>query len=645
MVRTFRQLPIRRKLIAMIMATSLAVVLLATIGYLVVDYYASREDLKQEVEGQARLILDNVEASLYFFDQKTAYEALATLKSSQNLRVACLYDKDGVLFASYVREDAHPCEASPAPEGTTTDASRVMVSLGHHSNGVRDGTLVVRHDLAAVQRRLKRQALIVLGLLLITAAVAMAMSSRLQALVSEPLLALSRTASEVSSRGDYSLRAERRTEDEVGILADAFNRMLERIQLREEELSKANEELRREIGERRRAEQERAELLVREREANRLKDEFLATLSHELRTPLNAILGWTKLLRSNAVAPGGQDRALEKVERNAAAQARLVDDLLEISRITTGKLRLDVRPFDLVALANTAIDSIKPTAEARGVSIERRFESPSLPTGGDPDRLQQVIWNLLSNAVKFTPADGVVSIAIRRVGQHDEITVSDTGIGIEPSFLPNVFETFRQADASSTRAHGGLGLGLSIVKHLVDMHAGTVRARSDGPDTGATFTVTLPVRSATRPFTLDGPMAIGAGLLAGFRILAVDDDPDTLELLHSTLLAAGAQPRMAANADDALAACLSSEPDAIVSDLGMPGRDGYMLIHDIHEALGSQTPRVAVAVSAYATTSDREKALAAGFQQHIAKPIDPEGLVRTLHALLTQRRQPGKVTT
>ncbi len=646
MFRAFRQLPIRRKLIAMIMATSLAVVLLATIGYLAVDYYASREDLKQEVEGQARLILDNVEASLYFFDQKTAYEALATLKSSQNLRVACLYDKDDLLFASYVREDAHPCEASPAPEGTTTYAGRVMVSLGHHTNGVRDGTLVVRHDLATVERRLKRQALIVLGLLLIAAAVAMAMSSRLQALVSEPLLALSRTASEVSLRGDYSLRAERRTEDEVGTLADDFNRMLERIQLREEELSKANEELRREIGERRRAEQERAELLVREREANRLKDEFLATLSHELRTPLNAILGWTKLLRSNAVPPGGQDRALEKVERNAAAQARLVDDLLEISRITTGKLRLEVRPFDLVALANTAIDSIKPTAEARGVSIERRFESPSLPTGGDPDRLQQVIWNLLSNAVKFTPADGVVSIAIRRLGQDDEIRVSDTGIGIEPSFLPNVFETFRQADASSTRAHGGLGLGLSIVKHLVDMHAGTVRAQSDGRGTGATFTVTLPVRSATRQLTLDGPMApIGAGLLAGFRILAVDDDPDTLELLHSTLLAAGAQTRVAANAEDALAACLSSEPDALVSDIGMPGRDGFMLIHEIQEALGSRTPRVAVAVSAYATTRDREKSLAAGFQQHIAKPIDPEGLVRTLHALLTQRSQRGKVTT
>ena len=646
MFRAFRRLPIRRKLIAMIMTTSLAVVLLATIGYLTVDYYASREDLKQEVEGQARLILDNVEASLYFLDQKTAYEALATLKSSQNLRVACLYDKDDVLFASYVREDANPCEASPAPEGTTTDASRVMVSLGHHTSGVRDGTLVVRHDLAAVQRRLKRQALIVLGLLLITAAVAMAMSSRLQALVSEPLLALSRTASEVSSRGDYSLRAERRTEDEVGTLTDAFNRMLERIQLREEELSKANEELRREVGERRRAEQERAELLVREREANRLKDEFLATLSHELRTPLNAILGWTKLLRSNAVPPGGQDRALEKVERNAAAQARLVDDLLEISRITTGKLRLEVRPFDLVALANTAIDSIKPSAEARGVSIERRFESLSLPTGGDPDRLQQVIWNLMSNAVKFTPADGVVSIAIRRLGRHDEIAVSDTGIGIEPSFLPDVFETFRQADASSTRAHGGLGLGLSIVKHLVEMHAGTVRAHSDGRGTGATFTVTLPVRSATRQLTLDAPMApMGAGLLAGFRILAVDDDPDTLELLHSTLLAAGAQARVAANADDALAACLSSEPDAIVSDIGMPGRDGYMLIQEVQEALGSRAPRVAVAVSAYATTRDRQKALAAGFQQHIAKPIDPEGLVRTLHTLLNRRIQPGKVTT
>ena len=642
MVGSFKQLPIRRKLIAMIMATSLAVVLLATTGYLTVDYYASRADLQQEVEGQARLILDNVEVALLYLDEKTANETLATLRSSPNLRAACLYDKDGALFAAYVREGSSPCEAVPPPEGTTFDATRMRVATSSVRRGERVGTLALRQDLAGVQKRLNRQALIAVGLLLIAGAVAMLMSARLQALVSEPVLALSRTASEVTSRGDYGIRAERKSEDELGTLVDAFNRMLERIQLREDELSKANDELRREIGERRRAEQERAELLVREREANRLKDEFLATLSHELRTPLNAILGWTKLLRSNAVQPGSQDRALEKIERNAAAQARLVEDLLEISRITTGKLRLDVRPFDLVTLATTAIDSIKPTAEARGVAIERSFETPSLPTGGDPDRLQQVIWNLLSNAVKFTPAGGVVTVALRRSGDIDEISVTDTGIGIDPSFLPSVFETFRQADASSTRAHGGLGLGLSIVRHLVDMHGGTVHAESQGRGTGARFTVRLPVRHPARERTRDSPLAAAdAGLLDGYRVVVVDDDPDTLELLLSTVLAAGADVRAAANAEEALAACIAHVPDALVSDIGMPGRDGHALLGDIQAELGPRAPRVAVALSAYAAPRDREKSVQAGFVEHIAKPVDPQILVRTLHALLTQ---PGVTT-
>ena len=645
MLRRFRQLPIRRKLIAMIMLTSLVVVLLATVGYLLVDYLVSRKDLQQEVEGQARLILDNVAASLDFNDPSTAYDVLATLKSSPNLRVACLYDRDGTLFASYVRTDAQPCDPAPAPEGTTFLRGRVMVSLHHTSRNERAGTLVVRHDLASLQRRSERQALIVLGLLLIAGAAAMAMSSRLQALVSEPLLALSRTASEVSSRGDYSLRAERKTEDELGTLVDAFNRMLERIQQREEELSRANEELRREIGERRRAEQERAELLVREREANRLKDEFLATLSHELRTPLNAILGWTKLMRSNAVPAGSHERALEKIERNAVAQARLVDDMLEISRITTGKLRLDIRAFDLVSLANTAIDSIRPTAEARGVTIERRFESPSLSTAGDPDRLQQVIWNLLSNAVKFTPAGGTVTIGLRRRDDTDELSVADTGIGIEASFLPNVFETFRQADASSTRAHGGLGLGLSIVRHLVDMHGGTVRAASDGRGRGATFTVQLPVRlmQADLRVTSD-PLTPAIGLLKGYRVLAVDDDADTRDLLHSTLIAAGADAHAVSTADEALTACMSAPPDAIVSDIGMPGRDGYDLMRDLQVTLGPRVPRVAVALSAYAAPRDREKALEAGFQRHIPKPVDPEMLVRTLHMLLTQHSRTATIS-
>ena len=425
------------------------------------------------------------------------------------------------------------------------------------------------------------------------------------------------------------------------MLVDAFNGMLERIESREAELSRANEDLRREVVERRRAEQERAQLLVREREANRLKDEFLATLSHELRTPLNAILGWTKLLRGKALPAESVDRALEKVERNAQAQARLVEDLLEVSRITTGKLRLEVRAFDLVALAATAIDTIRPAAEARGITIERRFESSSLPTAGDPDRLQQVIWNLLSNAVKFTPPGGTVTLTLTRRGEVDEMSVSDTGIGIEPAFLPNVFDSFRQADATATRAHGGLGLGLSIVRHLVEIHGGTVAACSQGRDQGATFTVRLPVRDLKRE---RGPGSLGAsvppGVLSGYTIVAVDDDEDTRDLLQSVLQTAGARVHAAESAGEALALCLAERPDALVSDIAMPGRDGYSLMQDLHAQLGSAVPRVAVALSAYAAPTDRERSLAAGYQSHVAKPFDPADLVHTLRDLLSDEASP-----
>ena len=296
------------------------------------------------------------------------------------------------------------------------------------------------------------QAAVTVALLLVAMAVALLLSSRLQTLVSAPILQLARTAADVSTRGDYSVRAQKVTDDELGSLVEAFNTMLRQIQQREAEL----------------------------REANRLKDEFLATLSHELRTPLNAILGWTRLLRSGALSPDAGVGALEKVERNAQAQARLVEDLLEVSRITTGKLRLDLRPVDLAALVHAAVESIRPSAESRQLTIDATGLDQRRQTLGDPDRLQQVIWNLLSNAVKFTPAGGRVSVALSRAGESDTLVVTDTGIGIEPAFLAHVFDTFRQADASSTRQHGGLGLGLSIARRLVELHGGVIEAVSDG---------------------------------------------------------------------------------------------------------------------------------------------------------------------
>jgi signal transduction histidine kinase/ActR/RegA family two-component response regulator len=633
----FSRLPIRLKLIAMILTTCAAAIVLASLGYLVVDYYQTRDELESDLRAQADLILQNSLAALEFDDTEAARETLNTLASKAHIRVACLYQRDAHLFAGYRHlGEAVDCPPGALPEGTQFGSESVQLALDGVQDGKRFGSVMLRSDLTVLARRGRAQLIVVGALLVMALGVALLLSSRLQSIVSDPVIALARTAGEVTRHGDYSLRATRTTDDELGDLVDAFNRMLERIEVRETELSRANEDLRREVAERRRAEQERAELLVREREANRLKDEFLATLSHELRTPLNAILGWTKLLRANAVPPPSIDRALEKVERNAQVQSRLIEDLLEVSRIVSGKLRLDYRPFDLITLCNTAVESMRPAAESRGVTIERRFERTSLPTSGDPDRLQQVIWNLLSNAVKFTPGGGHVTIAARRVGEIDEIVVSDTGIGIDPTFLPNVFESFRQADASTTRAHGGLGLGLSIVRQLVALHGGEVSAESDGKDKGATFTVRLPVRSTERRRDEMAGASLDevSGRLEGRDILVVDDDLDTRELLVSALEGAGGRVRSAASSPEALALVRRRAPEAVVSDIGMPGEDGYAFMRALMQELGIQAPRVRVALSAFAGPGDREQALSAGFQRHVAKPIDPGELITVLAEML-----------
>jgi signal transduction histidine kinase/ActR/RegA family two-component response regulator len=634
----FRRLPIRHKLVAMIMATAGSVLLVASLGYIVTDYLRARSELVTDLRAQASLIMENSAAALLYKDPDAAAESLGTLAYNPHVRAACMYTRDGQLFAQFSTRTADPCPAQPGPERAEFLSGRLELVSAPAFKGDPAGSIYIRSDLALLERRRRTHILAVLLLLLLALGVGLVVSSRLQGVVSEPVMALARTAGEVSARGDYGIRANRASDDELGVLVDAFNGMLDQIQVREQELSKANDGLRREIVERRRAEQERAELLVREREANRLKDEFLATLSHELRTPLNAILGWTKLLRSEAVPPGDLDRALEKIERNAQVQTRLVEDLLEVSRITTGKLRLEMRPVDLAPLMATAIESIRPVAEARGVTIDRALASPALPTMGDPDRLQQVIWNLLSNAVKFTPSGGSVRVTAARQGGEDVVAVADTGIGIEPAFLPSVFDTFRQADASSTRAHGGLGLGLSIVKHLVEMHGGTVRADSGGSGKGATFTVRLPVRT---PAGADAGSALARPSiverrLAGATVVVVEDDTDTRELLTELLEASGATVRTAASAVEAVAACVELRPLVLVSDIAMPGIDGYEMMRQLKAVLGSEMPRISIAVTAFAGSRDVERSSEAGFQRHITKPFDPASLVRLLADLIEQ---------
>jgi len=368
-------------------------------------------------------------------------------------------------------------------------------------------------------------------------------------------------------------------------------------------------------------------------EANRLKDEFLATVSHELRTPLTAILGWAHMLRTGQYAFDRRaGAALETIERNARAQAQIIDDLLDVSRIITGKLRLDVRAVEPDSFIDAAVEAVRPAAEAKGVRVQKLMDAGLASVSGDPVRLQQVVWNLLSNAIKFTPSGGRVQVRMERAGSHIEIAVSDTGIGIAPDFLPHVFDRFRQADGRTTRRHGGLGLGLAIVRHLVELHGGTVRAESEGEGHGSTFTVTLPaapvytseqarrVQPAARE-TL--PFFECPDRLDGLRVLVVDDEPDARELLKAGLGHCGARVTEAASAAEALASVEGAPPDLLISDIGMPGEDGYSLIRKVRSLPAERGGRVpAIALTAYARAEDRMQALRAGYQMHVPKPVE-----------------------
>jgi signal transduction histidine kinase/CheY-like chemotaxis protein len=408
------------------------------------------------------------------------------------------------------------------------------------------------------------------------------------------------------------------------------------------------EELRAAAADRRRADAEHERLVALERvaradaeRADRTKDEFVATVSHELRTPLNSVLGWARLLRLGKLDAAATTRAIETIERSAHAQAQIVDDLLDVSRIVRGELRLDVRPVELVPVLEAAIEAVRPAAAARHIAIAAVLTPRAGPVAGDPGRLQQVIWNLLSNAVKFTPPGGRVEVRLDREETEVAIRVRDTGAGIDPAFLPHLFERFRQADSSSTRTHGGLGIGLAIVRHLVEAHGGVVGASSDGPGKGAMFTVRLPVSTAARaPRAAPAPLpqlGVEARPLAGLervRVLVVDDDADTLEVLRQVLEAAGAQVVAAASAREALAALSVRPPDVLLSDIGMPGEDGYALIRKVRSLDPSHGGRVpAAALTAYTQLEDRRQALLAGFQIYLSKPIEPAELTAAVARL------------
>jgi PAS domain S-box-containing protein len=406
--------------------------------------------------------------------------------------------------------------------------------------------------------------------------------------------------------------------------------------------------IKRDITERKRVEEERLALLDSERaarsegeQANRLKDEFLATLSHELRTPLNAVIGWSRMLNSGRLDPESAKHALQVIERNAWAQKQIIEDILDVSRVITGKLRLKVGPVDLVPVVEGALDAVRPAMEAKDIHVETVIDAGLRMIMGDGDRLQQVVWNLLSNAAKFTPHGGKVVIRVTQVDSQVHIQVSDTGPGINSTFLPHVFERFRQGDGSTTRTHGGLGLGLAIVRHLVELHGGVITAENRTTESGATFTVKLPIPSTElRPEALANVASVfkepemEPTSLENLKILVVDDESDALDLISMELTQHGAQVKGVNSAQEALAELQRDRFDLLISDIGMPETDGYELIRSVRKLQHDNQRKIpAVALTAYARVQDRMRAILAGYDTHVPKPVEAHELVTIVASL------------
>jgi signal transduction histidine kinase len=394
------------------------------------------------------------------------------------------------------------------------------------------------------------------------------------------------------------------------------------------------------------------ETRVKERTAeleqlSRLKDEFLATMSHELRTPLNAIFGWVTLLRTRRLDEPTQERALETIERNARAQKRLIEDLLDVSRIVTGKVALEILPVNPQRVVEAALETMQPAAQTKGITVVPLLDTGVATVRGDFARLQQIVCNLLSNAIKFTPSGGRVEVTLAHRNGEAEISVSDSGQGIKPEFLPLVFDRFRQEDGSISRRHGGLGLGLAIVRHLVELHAGSVEAFSEGEGKGSRFVVRLPTRlglaqsSASEEST--APVPTSSTMLTGIRLLVVDDEPGARELIANVLQGYGAEVCLAESGQAALTKLFEQRPHVLIADLGMPGMDGYGLIEQVRALdpdFGGQTP--AIAVTGYASPVDRLRALQAGYQNHVAKPVEPHELAIVIASLTGRSSMPDK---
>lgn len=620
MKRWYDALPVHRKLVAMALATTMLALLAASAGLIALDVWRYRIAAADDIESLAQVIAENSAAALAFQDPEAATDTVATTRVRPTVIRVCLYLPDDTLFASYARAGSPPCASRPyQSQRWSMLSTRVPVTR----NGRVLGNVVAERDLSDLGSRIAVTAGAGVLTLILAGGLAFALAQRLHRSVSTPIAELAAAARQIGTPA-YAIPEIRTNPDEIGELVQSLTGMMQRLQ-------DANHGLLKEIEERRRVEAEREGALVREREASRLKDEFLAAVSHELRTPLNAIVGWVQILKMGNPDPDTLQKAVATIGRNAHAQARVIEDLVDVSRIVTGKLHLRFQALDLRRPIEAAVEVNRPSALAKNVALDVRLPVDSCLVSGDADRLEQVVSNLLSNAVKFSPGGGRIDVTLQAVEGAHEIRVTDTGIGIAADFLPHVFERFRQSDGSMTREHGGLGLGLAIVKELTELHGGMVRVVSDGLGQGAQFVVRLPALVA-----LDASAALPAAeaalsrvALAGIRVLAVDDNPDALEVVAATLATAGATVRMASDGHDAVAQWHQEAADVLVCDLAMPHLDGFAVLSMIQQNGGGAGVR-AIALTAHASQEYIDRSRAAGFIEHLAKPFAAADLVEAV---------------
>ena len=593
-MRSFRDVPIQRKLVIVGLATAVSAIVLSTVIFLVSAFTLGRRNYKEGVHMIASIVADNLTAAASFKDSQAASQTLHGLQAMPTVHLACAYAVDFSLLAQMTLRRDRTCPRQPPPDQLWVSGSTVFDVQPIVLEGRRVGTLYLEGNLVRLGEQLRLQGVAALVGAFVGLVTATWIAIKLHRQIADPITSLSKTAAQISRDADYTVRAAKIGKDEIGTLVDTFNDMVTGIERRDEEL----------------------------RAANRMKDEFLAALSHELRTPLNAIVGWLQILRTNPRDPVVVDQAIVRLDRNARAQVRLIEDLLDISRIVSGKLELKVSAVDLVPTVQSALDVIRPAAEAKGIALAADLpESPCL-VSGDADRLQQVLVNLLSNGVKFTPNEGRIEVSLRATPSSYTIAVRDNGIGISREFLPQVFDRFRQADGSITRQHGGLGLGLAIARDLIALHQGRLEASSPGPGQGATFTIVLP-RSLGESAPAREARAGGVIRLDGLRVLVTDDDADARMVAEEALSGAGARVAVAADAVDALSASARTDFDAFVCDLQMPEVDGYALLRDLRARAASKGRSLpAVAVTAHASVTEQTRARQAGFQQVVTKPYD-----------------------